>query len=251
MLSRRPGNPWRTRTRPLRIASSVVLTSALLVVVALMTPHGTSGVSVGRAPSGIQSSSRATSPCVFATAAKPVSVAFCDSFAEGPTTNPPGSRSGQLNGTVWGVSRDLGFNNLGQGMYAAGVKHLQIGGTCPTAKATIETDVQICGGVLNDVVNDNPDVTVANMNKVNDNGTVTSLAMYPKQPFDFAGRTGTVVFDVSDDSGGMHDAWPEFWITSLPSPDPFVHFASTPDSACSLDGCEVARRGLERPCEES
>jgi len=50
--------------------------------------------------------------------------------------------------------------------------------------------------------------------------------MYPKQPFDFAGRTGRVVFDVSDDSGGSHAAWPEFWITSTPAPDPFAHLAS-------------------------
>src|SRR5581483_9367686 len=64
-----------------------------------------------------------------------------------------------------------------------------------------------------------------------------SLAMYPKQPFDFAGRTGTVVFDVSDDSGGMHAAWPEFWVTNLPVPDPFVHFngvASVPQYGFGL-----------------
>jgi len=47
-----------------------------------------------------------------------------------------------------------------------------------------------------------------------------------KQPFDFAGRTGTVVFDVSDDSGGSHAAWPEFWITNAPVPDPFAHLAT-------------------------
>ena len=44
--------------------------------------------------------------------------------------------------------------------------------------------------------------------------------MYPKQPFDFAGRTGTVVFDVSADSEGPHAAWPEFWITDQPLPAP-------------------------------
>jgi hypothetical protein len=51
---------------------------------------------------------------------------------------------------------------------------------------------------------------------------VTVLAMYPKQPFDFAGRTGTVGFDVSNDSGGTHSAWPEFWMTDLPVPAPFT-----------------------------
>jgi hypothetical protein len=60
----------------------------------------------------------------------------------------------------------------------------------------------------------------------NDNGMVTTLAMYPKQPFDFEGRTGTISFDVSDDSHGTHSAWPEFWITNLPVPTPFSHFDS-------------------------
>jgi hypothetical protein len=44
--------------------------------------------------------------------------------------------------------------------------------------------------------------------------------MYPKQPFDIAGRTGTVVFDVSADSEGPHAAWPEFWWTDQPIPAP-------------------------------
>jgi len=50
--------------------------------------------------------------------------------------------------------------------------------------------------------------------------------MYPKQPFDFAGRTGTIVFDVSDNSQGSHAAWPEFWMSDKPVPDPFTHEAS-------------------------
>ena len=70
------------------------------------------------------------------------------------------------------------------------------------------------------------DVTICNGQSVeatNDDATVTSLAMYPKQPFDIAGRTGTVVFDVSNNSQGTHAAWPEFWYTDQPVPAPFVH----------------------------
>jgi hypothetical protein len=52
---------------------------------------------------------------------------------------------------------------------------------------------------------------------------VTSYAAYPRQPFDFAGRTGTIVFDVSNDSQGSHAAWPELWVTDQPTPDPFTH----------------------------
>jgi hypothetical protein len=149
--------------------------------------------------------------------------AFCDTFDRPAGT---GNRSGQLNGTVWGVSRQLGFDNLGQHEYDAAVNRLQIRGSCRNETVTVETDVKICHGQLNEVVNDNPDINVSDQAMESGAGTVTSLAMYPKQPFDFAGRTGKVVFDVSDDSGGSHAAWPEFWITSAPAPDPFAHLSS-------------------------
>jgi hypothetical protein len=150
-------------------------------------------------------------------------VAFCAIFDEPAGT---GNRSGELDGTVWGVSRQLGYFNLGQHQYDAAVRALQITGACPTETVSVETDIRICRGRLNEVVNDNPDITAANETTESGAGTVTSLAMYPKQPFDFAGRTGKVVFDVSDDSGGSHAAWPEFWITSAPVPDPFAHLST-------------------------
>jgi hypothetical protein len=77
----------------------------------------------------------------------------------------------------------------------------------------------ICNGQLREASNDNP-------TGVFDAGGVTSFAMYPKQPFDFAGRTGAISFDVSNDSQGNHAAWPEFWMSDLPVPDPFNHFNS-------------------------
>jgi hypothetical protein len=151
--------------------------------------------------------------------------AFCDTLSHA-TFNPAGDREGALNARFWGVSRELGYNNIGQGQYAAAVRSLQVTGSCPARSVTIETDIVVCHRRLDDVVNDNPDITPANFDQPDGNGTVTSLAMYPKQPFDFAGRTGKVVFDVADDSGGMHTAWPEFWLTNIPVPDPFVHFTS-------------------------
>ena len=33
-------------------------------------------------------------------------------------------------------------------------------------------------------------------------------------------------FDISNDSHGTHAAWPEFWLSNLPIPTPFNHFAS-------------------------
>lgn len=78
--------------------------------------------------------------------------------------------------------------------------------------------------------------------------------MYPKQPFDFAGRTGTVSFEVSNDSEGSHGTWPEFWVTNLPVPAPFEHFttwASLPQYGLGIrfDGF-VDSNGNANPCPQ-
>src|SRR5262249_24585006 len=76
-------------------------------------------------------------------------------------------------------------------------------------------EIAVCNGQLREAVNDNPSGSF-------DAGWPVVLAMYPKQPFDFAGRTGTVSFDLSNDSHGTHAAWPEFWMSNLPVPAPFI-----------------------------
>jgi Putative Ig domain len=142
-------------------------------------------------------------------------VTFCDTF-DAPAGI--GNRSGDLNGNVWGVSRDLWSVNFGQRQYDAAVPTKLV--TCNgTTTVRPPKDVIICNGQLREATNDNP-------TGVFDNGGVTTLAMYPKQPFDFAGRTGTVSFDVSNDSHGTHSVWPEFWMSDLPVPAPFTHFSS-------------------------
>jgi len=139
---------------------------------------------------------------------------FCDTF----DTKNPGlvSRAGDLDPNFWGVSRLTDYINIGQGMYNAvpPVHILKCDGTTPLVSPP--NDVIICNGQLREATNDN-------LTGIFDNGTVTVLAMYPKQPFDYAGRTGTVSFDVSNDTHGMHGAWPEFWISDLPVPAPFIH----------------------------
>jgi hypothetical protein len=144
-------------------------------------------------------------------------VVFCDNFSEAPA-NVAGSRTGALDPDVWGVSRASGNVNLGgqYNMWNATVLEM-CDGTTPTVLAP--NDIIICNGQLREASNDNNSLTF-------EEGTVISLAMYPKQPFDFAGRTGTVSFDVSNDTAGSHSAWPEFWLSDAPVPDPFSHFAT-------------------------
>lgn len=135
------------------------------------------------------------------------SPAFCDTFNVPAGT---GNRSGQLNGTVWGVSHVTGDQNLGQPANGWPSVTLSICGSTQTIKPP--NDIFICNGQL--------------VEGQDDNQTVTAITMYPKQPFDFAGRTGKVTFDVSNNSAGSHSAWPEFWITDKPVPSPFTHESS-------------------------
>jgi hypothetical protein len=85
---------------------------------------------------------------------------------------------------------------------------------------------------------------------VNDHGldAKTMLATYPKQPFSWAGRTGTIGFDVSADAAGNHAAWPEMWITDQPVPAP-----GADDHAAPRNGIQVIFNGSEgcitRPSE--
>jgi len=143
-------------------------------------------------------------------------VAFCETFDKKNSGIP--SRTGDLDPNVWGVSRATGNVNLGQGLYNGwAATQLQ---TCNgTTTVTPPNDIMICNGQLREASNDNP-------LGIFDAGNVTTLAMYPKQPFDLAGRTGTVSFDISNASHGTHAAWPEFWVTNLPIPAPFNHFDS-------------------------
>lgn len=153
--------------------------------------------------------------------------AFCDSFDSPHTVF---NRSGQLDGNIWGVSRFTGLENISGQFNAWTPTTIQ---TCSGAqKVSPPNDVQICNGQLREAVDDN--------------FTVAVLAMYPKQPFDFAGRTGTVTFDVSNDTQGSHAAWPEFWMSDKPVPAPFSHEDSW--GAYPQHGFGIRFAAAEGPC---
>lgn len=146
------------------------------------------------------------------------SPAFCEQFNSPAGT---GNRSGQLNGTLWGVSRVTGNQNFSSPANGWPSANVSICGQTKTISP--DSDVFVCNGQL--------------VEGQDDNQTVTAITMYPKQPFDFAGRTGKVVFDVSDNSQGNHSSWPEFWITDKPVPSPFTHegsFISVPQNGLGI-----------------
>jgi hypothetical protein len=132
------------------------------------------------------------------------SPAFCETF-DAPAGI--GNRSGQLNGIVWGASHVTGEQNIGAPLNGWSPGRLTLCGA--NQILTPPGDILICGGRL--------------VEGMDDNQEVQALTMYPKQPFDFAGRTGKVTFDVSNDTEGNHAAWPEFWMTDKPVPSPFAH----------------------------
>jgi hypothetical protein len=139
-----------------------------------------------------------------------VSAAFCETF-DHPANG--GTRTGDLDPVVWGVSR------LGVAGYPAESVN-QIFDTnligCGTTKPVASpADVRICNGQL--------------IEAQNDGHAVDNLDIYPKQPFDFAGRTGTIAFDVSANSEGAHAAWPEIIITDKPVPAPRQDVSNDPN----------------------
>jgi hypothetical protein len=123
------------------------------------------------------------------------------------TANPTtGYRSGSLNGNLWDVSRWSNITNFGQHEYDAWAASTQ--NQCGTSvQVAPDSDVNVCNGETVESVNDAQNQTV--------------LAMYPRQPFNFAGRTGVIEFDVSDNSLDAHGAWPTLAITDQPVPTPY------------------------------
>ena len=151
-------------------------------------------------------------------------VAFCDTF-DAPSPNGAGTRSGDLDGVVWGVSRATSDDNPSQrALYNWNASQMNRCGESITVSPP--RDVQICNGQL--------------VESVSDHEAATVLAMYPRQPFDFAGRTGKIVFDVSNDTQGPHAAWPEIVITDQPVPAPFEDAPGIADYARNSFGVQLS-----------
>lgn len=168
-------------------------------------------------PNLVQGDAHASSGCQLA------QIAFCETFAA-PANNSAGTRSGDLDATLWGVSHTTSYDNPSQGIrYGWNQSHLDRCGS--TQLVAPPHDVQICNGQV--------------FESLADGGAVAALAMYPRQPFDFAGRTGHIVFDVSNDTQGSHMAWPEIVISDQPVPAPFERAAGVLNFARNSVGVDL------------
>lgn len=179
-------------------SSSANETPSSTTVIESSTTSSTGPVTDTTIPVAIAISTE-TKSCRFATATQPLELAFCETF---DSRQGNGGKTGDLDPTLWGVNR-TGQDNLGQGQLN-NIADTKLAGCGPNETLSAPNDVRICNGQL--------------FEAQNDNHGVVNLNIYPKQPFDFAARTGTVVFDVSNDTDGTHGAWPEFVITDKPVP---------------------------------
>ena len=161
------------------------------------------------------------------------SAAFCETFDGGLGD---GGRAGGLGSVLWGVSR---LGDVNPGGLINRVADVSVVGCGVSGGVAPSRDVRICGGQM--------------FEAVNDGHGVANLDTYPKQPFDFSGRTGRVVFDVSADSEGSHAAWPEFVITDKPVPGvrAMISGVEPPGAANSVGftihgGCgDVSKTGVD------
>ena len=173
--------------------------------------------SLTQLPNLVQGDVNASTGCQLA------QIAFCETFAA-PANNSAGTRSGDLDATLWGVSHTTSYDNPSQGIrYGWNQSHLDRCGS--TQLVAPPHDVQICNGQV--------------FESLADGGAVAALAMYPRQPFDFAGRTGHIVFDVSNDTQGSHMAWPEIVISDQPVPAPFERAAGVLNFARNSVGVDL------------
>jgi hypothetical protein len=132
--------------------------------------------------------------------------AFCDTF----TQPSPGGRAGDLDDAKWSFSR-LGFG-------------------CGTGFSFPPTPLNLCGswqtvdpgGPDSRFCKDENDVPHW-VEGFDDNHTFGYIAARIRQPFDFAGRTGTLQWEADARTSGSHGWWVETWITEEPVPGVNLH----------------------------
>ena len=141
-------------------------------------------------------------------------MAFCDTFQ----TIVGGGREGDLDPAKWSFTRATQANNPEAGLVN---NYLPFNAEfCTTHQMRLaDNDSFICGEQFGE----------SNhwMEGMADGGSYVLNSLRARQPFDFAGRTGNVVFDVDAKTEGSHSFWPEVWLTDEPVQGPHQDFPGT------------------------
>ena len=202
-------------------ARLLVKLAALASVAALLAVMTSIGSTLPAGHGGLSPRMAALTTCPRFITDPAASMAFCDTL--GTPAPASATRSGTLDGVLWGVSHATSDNNPSQGQtydWAASSQN-QCGIGLQVAP---EHDVNACSGQL--------------VESSNDSGSQTVLAMYPRQPFNFKSRTGVIEFDVSDNTQGIHAAWPTLVITDQPVPAPYGDLSGVMDNARNSVGID-------------
>jgi hypothetical protein len=135
--------------------------------------------------------------------------AFCETF----DTAHPGGRGGDLDETKWSVARVAQYVSP-PGFANAWPPAVYQGCGANTPNVFPDQDHTIC-------VDPNGNRLLGQT--FNDSGQFGYFAMRPRQPFDFAGRTGTIALDVDlrTPTPTGHGYWIEFMMTDQPVPGPY------------------------------
>lgn len=161
-------------------------------------------------------------------------VAFCDSF----DAASPGGRAGDLNDANWSFARLSSAVNVGQGMY----------------NWFAPTDAMFCQRPISGVLPPQ-DSFFCNadgmehmhwMTAINDAGSYVLDSTEARQPFDFAGRTGTVTFGVDAVTRGNHSWWPSVVITDQPVAGP--HPVHPGEQVSPRSGISIS---FDNPCVQA
>jgi hypothetical protein len=137
--------------------------------------------------------------------------AFCDTFEDGPKA---GGRAGELDPAHWSAVRSAGIDTA----FGAGIGKAQL----PQCRPGLTDAMVLPDG---DTVICDPTPTIATRHLL----TATAAQNYGlntyriRQPFDFAGRTGTIKLDVDLTPAGLL-GWPAIVIAQDPSPTPSFDF---------------------------
>lgn len=150
---------------------------------------------------------------------------FCDTF-DAPYTSGVKGRTGQLDPSRWTVARLTQLVNPAQGQLNEFLPSAAV--RCKTGTITVvpPNDYFLCGVESGE--------SEHFMEAFDDGGGYVWNDAMALQPFDFAGRTGTIAFDVDAKTGDAHANWVEVWITQEPSPG--VHSGTPGSNAYSRNG---------------
>jgi hypothetical protein len=144
------------------------------------------------------------------------SPAFCDTFDQ--PFNGSG-RTGQLDPARWTVARN-GSANPSQGLVNLFVGSNAMHCQTPVTGVMPDADYFVCGTEFGE--------SNHFMEAFDDQGGYLYNDARIRQPFDFAGRTGKITFDVDAKTFGSHSWWPEVWITDEPVPSPHLNVIESP-----------------------